>query len=494
MTSRIRWLGIGMVLCFVVLFLQLNNVQVKNAHTYATSPYNPAVIEARYDQPRGIIQSADGVVLAQSVRTTKGSYKYLRQYPMGPLFSQITGYLSFNYLPTGVEATYGSYLAQHNRPIKTIGDLLTNPVETDTVTLTLSSKLQQTAQQALAGRNGAIVALDPTTGAILAMYSNPTFDPNPLAVNNATTEALAFKVDNTIDPATGFSPAVSLAYQDSFPPGSTFKIVTATAAYEYAPKLVDVPMPYYTCIPGGTLGGQAPNRPLCNFGAGGCGGTIAEMLPPSCDTGFAILGTRVGAAAMTAEADSFGFNQQPPIDLPPSPFEPSHFLLPSCYGGNQIFLAFVSIGQDCTIATPLQMALVAAGIADGGVVMTPHVMYEIRDSQNDLVKVYQPVTWHQAASQATANALRDLMVGVVRFGTASGVGFPAQDDVAAKTGTAEVGQGNTATTDWMIAFAPATNPTVAIAVVVPHQSLSATGAEIAGPVMKTMIEAALAGP
>ena len=492
MTNRIGWLGVGMVLCFIVLFLQLNNVQVKDAHKYATSPYNPAVIAARYDQPRGIIQSADGVVLAQSVPTTKGSYKYLRQYPMGPLFAQITGYLSFNYLPTGVEASYGSYLAQHNRPIKTIRDLLTTPVETDTVTLTLSSKLQETAQQALAGRVGAIVVLDPTTGAVLAMYSNPTYDPNPLAANNATIEALAFKVDNTIDPATGYSPAVSLAYQDSFPPGSTFKIVTATAAYEYAPSLVDTPMPYYTCIPGGTLGGQAPNRPLCNYGEGGCGGTIAEMLPPSCDTGFALLGTKVGAESMQAEAQSFGFNQQPPIDLPPSPFEVSDFLQADCWKGAQIFLAFASIGQDCTVATPLQMALVAAGIADGGVVMTPHVMYQIRDSDNNLVKLYQPTAWHRAASQATANALRALMVNVVQFGTASGVGFPPQDDVAAKTGTAQVGLGNTATTDWMIAFAPAYNPTVAIAVVVPHQALSATGAEVAGPVMKTMIEGALA--
>jgi len=493
--KRIRWLGIGMVVCFLALFVQLNNVQVVKAHQYATDSHNPTAIQAKYDQPRGIIQSADGVVLAQSVRTTKGSYKYVRQYPMGSLFGQITGYLPIGGLPTGVEAFYGSYLAQHNRPVKTIGDLLTTPVETDTVTVNLSSKLQKTSQQALNGRDGAIVVLNPTTGAILSMYANPTYDPNPLAVNDATTVAGAFKADNTKNPVTGFAPAVSLAYQDSFPPGSTFKVVTATAAYEHAPKLVDIPMPYYTCIPGGTLGGQAQNRPLCNYGSGGCGGTIAQMLPPSCDTGFAILGTRVGAAGMTAEADAFGFNQQPPIDLPPSPFEISQFLQPSCPGvGAQIILAYSSIGQDCTVASPLQMALVAAGIANGGVVMTPHVMYEIRDSQNNLVQRYQPTVWHRAASQATANALRDLMVNVVKFGTASGVGFPAQDDVAAKTGTAQVGVGNSATTDWMIAFAPAAAPTVAVAVVIPHQSLSATGAEVAGPVMKTMIQAALAGP
>jgi len=492
MAGRVRWLGVGMMLCFVLLFLQLNNVQVKNAHTYATSAYNPAVIQAKYDQPRGIIQSADGVVLAQSARTVKGSYKYVRQYPTGSLFSQITGYLPIGGLPTGVEATYGQYLAQHNRPVKTIGDLLTTPVETDTVTLTLSSKLQETARQALDGRNGAIVVIDPTTGAILAMYSNPTFDPNPLALNDATTVANAYKADTTKDPVSGFAPAVSLAYQDSFQPGSTFKVVTATAAYTYAPKLVDTPMPSYVCIPVGTLGGQGV--PLCNSGMSACGGTIAVMLPESCDPGFALLGTRVGAASMTAEAQSFGFNQQPPLDLPTSIYQPSHFLtVPHENCSAQILLAYASIGQDCTVASPLQMALVAAGIANGGVVMTPHVMYAIRDSQNNLVEQYQPKAWHRASSPATAAALRGLMVNVVKFGTAAGDGFPASWDVAAKTGTAQVGVGNTRTTDWMIALAPASNPTVAIAVAMPNQPVDETGALVAGPIVKTMIQAVLAG-
>ncbi len=317
MAGRIRWLGVGMVVCFLALFLQLNNVQVKNANKYATSSYNPSVIEAKYDQPRGIIQSADGVVLAQSVRAKSGSYKYVREYPMGSLFGQITGYLPIGGLATGVENTYNAYLAQHNRPVKTLGDLLTTPVETDTVTLTVSSKLQETARQALDGRDGAIVVLDPTTGAVLAMYSNPSYDPNPLAANDATTVNQAYEADTTKNPQTGFAPEVSLAYQDFFQPGSTFKVVTATAAYQYAPKLVDTSIPYYGCIPVGTLGGQGV--PLCNDGLTSCGGTIAVMLPESCDPGFALLGTKVGAVSMQAEAQSFGFNQQPPIDLPHEP-------------------------------------------------------------------------------------------------------------------------------------------------------------------------------
>jgi peptidoglycan glycosyltransferase len=489
---RIRGLAVVMALCFFALFVQLNNVQVVKGHHYATSPYNPQVVLQRYDQPRGVIQSADGVVLAKSVGISGGSYKYERKYPLGSLFGQITGYLSFTYGATGVEETYGSYLAQHNRPIKTLGDLLTTPAETDTVTLTLSTKLQQTAKQALKGNDGAVVVLDPHTGAVRAMYSNPNFDPNPLALNNTATEAQAFTADN-VKNAGGFAPAASLAYQDIFPPGSTFKVVTTTAAYEHAPTLVNGSIPVFSCIPGGYFGGQGKNNPLCNDGDVPCGGTIAVMLPQSCDPGYAILGTRVGSSSMTAQANSFGFNQQPPIDLPHSPFEVSDFLQPNCYRGQQVFLAYSSIGQDCTIATPLQMALVAAAIANGGVEMTPHVMFEIRDQQNNLVKRYQPTPWLRPASQATAGAVTTLMENVVKHGTAAGVGFPAQDDVAAKTGTAQVGLGNTLTTDWMIAFAPASNPTVAVAVAIPHQPRDETGARVAGPVVKTMIEAALAG-
>jgi len=492
MARRIRWLGVAILLCFGVLLAQLTNIQVRQAHQYATNPNNPAVIAQRFDQPRGIIQSANGVVLAESVPATSGSYEYQREYPDGPLFAHIVGYLSPIYGATGVEDSYNQYLVAHNKPVKTLGDLLTTTTVTDTVTLTMSTVLQQDAVNALAGRNGAVVVIDPSTGAIEAMYSNPTFDPNPLTANDQTTETQAYAAANARNPVTGFAPAVSLAYQNIFPPGSTFKTVTTAAAYDHKPILVKKPQPYYRCIPPHTLGGQT--TPLCNYGASGCGGTIAEMLPPSCDTGYALLGADVGAPDMTAEAEAFGFNQQPPIDLPHSSFEVSDFLQSDCYQGAEIFLAFSSIGQKCTAATPLQMALVAAGFADGGTIMAPHVATQVRDSQGTVVSMYKPTPWMQATSPATAAAVTKLMQEVVQSGTAAGVGFPPQDQVAAKTGTAQVGVGNTATTDWMIAFAPAGHPTVAIAVVIPNQSLSATGAEISGPVVKYMIEQALAQP
>src|SRR5487761_895822 len=228
MARRIRWLGLFMVGCFVLIFLQLNYVQVVKAHQYASDPNNPQVIQATYGQTRGSIVSADGVILAQSVPAPAGSsYKYQRQYPTGALFGQITGYFSHIYGTAGVENYYSSDLLSHNRPIKTLGDLLTTRTVTDTVTLTLSDKLQTDAMNALSGRNGAIVVLDPKTGAIEAMYSNPSFDPNPLAslacavsktvgTKNECVETVAGQAWTGYNTANsgGFDPFTSLSYQD----------------------------------------------------------------------------------------------------------------------------------------------------------------------------------------------------------------------------------------------------------------------------------------
>jgi penicillin-binding protein A len=499
---RIRWIGIVVLACFILLFLQLNDIQVVKAHKYASDPNNPQMLAAKYSEPRGAIVSSNGTVLAYSTPAPKGSsqYKYQRVYPTGSLFSQITGVDSPVFGSYGVEASYNSYLTAHNQPVKTLGDLLTTRTVTDTVTLTLSDALQIDAKNALGPNDGAVVVLNPSSGAIEAMYSNPTYDPNPLASLNEATEQGAWETDTAKPDALGNVGFTSLAYQNIAFPGSTFKIVTATAAYEHAPQLVDTPMPSYQCIPPGTLGGQT--TPLCNFGGDQsppCGGTIAQMLPPSCDTGFALLGTKVGAGGMTLEADSFGFNQQPPIDLPHSSGEVSQFLQPSCYQNAEVFLAFASFGQDCTKASPLQMAMVAAGVANNGVIMTPHVMSQVHDSQGNLVETYKPKPWLTPMSAPTAAALNNLMTQVVTApnGTANGVDFLPQDDVAAKTGTAQVqnaaGQ-YIATNDWMIAFAPASAPKVAIAVEMLNQPVSDTGAQQAGPVMNTMIQDALAAP
>lgn len=494
MATRIRILGMAMVLCFVVLFLQLNNLQVVKAHQYASDPANPAVIAQEYDQPRGIIQSADGQILAQSVAGPSGSrYKFVRQYPpqWAVLFSHIVGFFSYDYAPKGgygVEGTYDKYLVAHNAPVKSLGDLLTTRTVTDTVTLTMTTALQQAAASALAGRLGAVAVLDPKTGAVMALYSNPTYDPNPLAAPDSTTEINAWTSD-VAPGSTGIAPLTSVAYQRAYPPGSTFKTITTAAAYDHAPQLINRVYPVRSCT-------SLPdtNKQLCNFHGGSCGGDIQEMLPPSCDTGYALLGLDVGGTNLYEEAASFGFDSVPPIDLPTSSLNAeSNFPTPDQFAQNQPGVAYSAIGQQNVQANVLQMAMVASAFANGGVIMTPHVMAEIRDSQGNLVTSYKPSAWHQATSPATASAVLALMTKVAQYGTAAGI-FPASEDVAAKTGTAQTNNG-ASTTDWMIAFAPANNPKVAVAVVVPGQPggvSDTTGAAVAGPIVRTMIAAALA--
>ena len=493
MQRRIRILGIAMVLCFVVLFLQLNNIQVLRAHQYATDPGNPQVIAQEYEQPRGVIESADGQVLAQSVPGPKGTrYRYVRQYPTqwAQLFSHIVGVFSYNYAPKGgygVEGTYDKYLVSHNKPVKSVRDLLTTRTVTDTVTLTISTTLQQAAANALGGKTGAVVALDPTTGAVLAMYSNPTYDPTPLASPDSKTEAAGWASLIANGPG-GVPPLVSLAYGRAYPPGSTFKTITTAAAYDHAPQLVNKFYPYLGCtkLP-------ATDKQLCNFHGGVCGGNIAQMLPPSCDTGYALLGLDIGGQNLYDEASGFGFDSRPPIDLPTSVFSISNFPTPDQFAHNQPGVAYSAIGQQNVQANALQMAMVASGIADNGVIMTPHVMYQIHDSQGNLVTRYKPTPWRQATSQSTAQAVNHLMTQVAQRGTAAGI-FPGQENVAAKTGTAETGN---STTDWMIAFAPANQPRIAVAVVVPGEPggiNDLVGATVAGPIVRAMIAAVLAQP
>jgi peptidoglycan glycosyltransferase len=506
MERRIRWLGIFLVLCFVALFLQLNNIQILKAHALSTSPTNPRVIAVERNDPRGDILSADGVVLASSIPSS-GFYKYQRTYNpyTAVLFSQIVGYDSIIYGKTGIESQYDSYLQSHTRPAKTLGDLLTSRTTTGNVTLTIGTKLQSQVAQAVdatdvngdAPQAGAVV-MNVKTGAIEAMYGNPTFDPNPLVSPNVAAEKYAW---TALDPESAQSPLVSRAFQYGFLPGSTFKTVTSAAVYDRQPALAKQVIPATNCIPL-----PQSDKQLCNYaGVDGvhetCGGTldtvtgVSAILPQSCDTAFATLGMDLGGPALLAEAEAFGFNLPVPIDLPgagvsqfpttvATPTTPSILDKPT-----QAYSAF---GQQDVVATALQMAMVADAFADRGVIMTPHVMDNIRDSSGNLLTTYQPHPWLTATSPLTASAVTTLMQAVVTNGTAAEVGFPASWDVAAKTGTAETGPNASLTNDWMIAFAPASDPKVAVAVVVPNQASSATGASTSGPPMKTILGDALA--
>ncbi len=498
MERRIRRLGVVMLLLFIGLFVQLNNIQVFKAHGLATASANPRNFTDEYQYPRGTIYSADGLQLAYSEPSTNAYYKYQRVYPANTasLFAQITGFDSILYGHlTGVEGEYNSFLTAHTPPAKTLRDLLTDRTQVDDVTLTVNSGLQEQTAAAVdsapGGSPAAAVVLNPTTGAVEAMYANPTFDPNPLSSLNLTTQRLAWFSYN--QGGYGNTPLLSNAFQTTYEPGSTFKIVTTSAVLETRPDLASMTYPSIVQIPLPNSGGQF----LHNYHYSSCGGNLAQIVAFSCDADFAQIGLDLyqgNPQTLTQQAQAYGFNQQIPIDLPGSGV--SQFPTAGALLHNAPGRAKAAIGQELTYSTALQMALVAEGVANGGVVMTPHLMAQIRDNQGNLVESYAPTPWMRAVSQQTAATLTTFMQGVVTMpgGTAARVGFPAAWQVAAKTGTAETGVTNQLTNDWMIAFAPASHPTVAVAVVVPNQPASATGAETTGPIMKQILAAALGMP
>jgi peptidoglycan glycosyltransferase len=480
-----------MIIAFSLVIVQLVNIQFLKAPSLNSASGNPRNLGQVFDNQRGYIFAADGSVLAKSVSSTQGPYHYMRTYPDGSLFSQIVGYSSLYLGTAGIEDEYYQYLVARAQPAQTLEQLLFSPPPkaTDNVTLTVVPALQSLAQRELAGRDGAVVVINPTTGAIEAMYSNPTYDPNPLSSLDLTVEKAADYADLQKD-SEGFTSFDSLAYHDSFAPGSTFKIVTTSAVYDLKPGLAGFNTPQVSSTP---LPGT--NLLFHNYGSETCGGTIAQMLPPSCDTGYALLGLQVGAQAMHTEAASFGFDTVPPLDLPGvNGVAASNFPTPAQLRYNSPGLAYSSIGQQDVSATALQMALVAAGVANGGVIMTPHLMEQVRTNQGSVVTSYTPTPWLKATSPQTASTVSTLMQSVVTApnGTANKVGFPPQDHVAAKTGTAETGVTNQFTTDWMVAFAPANTARVAVAVVLPQQVPSSTGAENSGPIINAMVQAALA--
>ncbi|MGH9091649.1 MAG: penicillin-binding transpeptidase domain-containing protein [Acidimicrobiales bacterium] len=517
MGRRIRWMGLVLILCFALVILQLVNVQFRQASALNASQYNGRNTSQRLDNQRGLIFAATGTVIAQSKKNPNakaGTYKYYRTYPTGTLFSGVVGYDSYFYGTSGIENVYNTQLSPHTQPARSLGQLLSPPPpSTDNVTLTVEKPLQEAAREALAAipdanQDGAVVAIQPKTGAVLADYSSPSFDPNTLAQPNVTKEEAAGHADFTTKDPEGFNPGYPMATFDAFAPGSTFKVVTSAAVYDLDPSLITFNYPAKGCTPVGEI--PTTNAQICNdytnpSGANACGGTMVQMLPESCDPGYATLGLTLGKTNLYDQAQAFGFNATPPIDLnapangKPGIVSKSNFPTPTDLSAGHspgpAGVAYSAFGQQTVTATALQNAMVAAGIANTGAVMTPHLMASVRtNAQDQLVESYTPKTYKDATSVTAAQSVNKLMQGVVTTpnGTANGVGFPPQDKVAAKTGTAQVGTPVTSTNDWMIGFAPATDPTVAVAVVVPYQPTSNYGATIAGPIMLRMIEATLA--
>ena len=481
MNTQIRRLGIVLCVLFVILFVQLNWLQVIDARRLNEHPGNTRAVVRDFARPRGVVQTADGVVIARS-DPSDDQFERQRSYPEGELFAHLTGYFSFTYGSDGVERTYNDALTGRERQlsIDRLGDLLLEKDQTANVTLTVSKRLQQVATRELGARKGAVVALDPKTGAILAMADYPSYDPNPLASHDQKAVRTAWERLNN-DPD---KPLLPRTYRERYFPGSVFKVVTtatglatgvATPTQPVYPVLTELPLP------------QSP-QPLGNFGGGRCGGPLPEALRVSCNTSFGQLGLDLGGDRLSAGAQAFGFTKVPPLDLPfgvASTFPPG-----SEFARDKPALAKSAIGQQDVSATPLQMALVSAAIANGGTVMTPHVMAEVRDSEGRVIEEFNPSAWTTAVSADVAATTRDMMIGVVERGSGTRARIPGVR-VAGKTGTAQTGRDTSHV--WFTAFAPAEDPKVAVAVILEDQPSAdeATGGALAAPIAQTVMRAAL---
>jgi len=483
-SRRLGILASIILLLFVAVAAQSANIQFFKAPSLDASSINPRTGTTSLKYPRGDIYAADGTILAESRAVSNSYYPYRRVYPLGSLTSGVIGFSGPSYANWALEAQYNSYLQAHPQPPQSFAQVLAPTSAADSITLTLQPALQRVAAKALAGQDGAVVVLNPSTGGILAMYSNPTYDPTPLTSPTFAVAAAAWKAD-TKGNAHGFPPLGLVATQQTFPPGSSFKVITTAAAVVGRPDLLTKVYPQLSQVTFPTS-----NKPFHNFGGSTCGGNVAVMLPISCDIGYALLGLDLGANLMASTADSFGYNEVPPIDLPGA--VKSYFPSASSFASNIPGLAYSSIGQENVRTSALMNALVAAAVANGGVMMTPHFLDFVTAPDGTVVKRYVPTIWKTPLTPSQALQIVPLMQNVVKFGTLSGVGFPSADDVAGKTGTAQVGNGAKNTDDWVIAFAPASAPTIAVAVVLPFQPQGQEGATTAGPVAKCMVEAALA--
>ena len=484
MDRAIRRLGLFIMLLFCILFAQLNYIQVFRATELDTSPTNSRPIDQAFSQPRGTVSTADGVIVADSV-PVDSKKKFQRVFPEGELYAAVTGYFNYTFGATGVERAYNEELSGRTaeQQVKSVSDLFVDRDKSGDVALTLRSDVQKVAQEALGGQRGSVVAIDPRTGGVIALWSYPSFDPNLLSSHNYEKASQAKAL---YENAPG-NPLLAKAYREIYPPGSTFKVVTAATGVETGKVTPDEPN--YPVLRELDVPQTTKNIP--NFAGESCGGTLFTVLAKSCNTSFAQMGLDIGGPDMITGADAFGFNERPPFDLPSvaSTFPDVDFSkqLPT--------LAQAAIGQGSVAATPLQMALVAAGIANDGVIYEPHVVSEVRDRDGDIVLSNGPTVWKRPISAQTADIMRQAMRGVVEGGTLTRLQIPGVD-VGGKTGTAQFGASTPLRSHaWTIAFAgpPGQPATIAVAVIVEGQDglSEATGGRVAGPIAKQVIEAAM---
>lgn len=484
MNAPVRRVALAVMVMITLLMANLTYVQVVKAGEYRSDPRNQRVLFAEYARQRGQI-SAGGQVLAESVQVR--DREYARRYPDGAVYATVTGYFSPTYGARGIERAESEVLngSDDRLFVRRLSDIVTgrDPAGGNVV-LTIDPRMQEAAYRALSDQNyaGAVVALRPQTGEILAMVSTPSYDPNKLAGGTAAEQQAAWTQYRSADPPVLRNRAI----QDIYPPGSTFKVVVSAAALSNG-RTADTPLTAASSI---IL--TNTNTPLRNFANTPCGNgrtaPLSEALARSCNTAFAELAGELGEDALRQQAEKFGINGE---------------TLATDFGtveGSSLgsiddvaALQQSGIGQRDVRLTPLQNAMVAATVANRGQMMRPYLVKEIQTQDLEVVDTTSPDRLGQAVDSGVASTLTQLMIGSEN--RTSGTKIPGVQ-IASKTGTAEQGENPkfTAPHNWYIAFAPAENPQIAVAVLVENGgdgNLEATGGSRAAPIGRTVIQAGL---
>jgi peptidoglycan glycosyltransferase len=488
MNKPIRTISIFCLLLFLALMLNATYLQYWKAGALNDDPRNRRVLEASFSSERGAIL-VGRTAIAESERSND-RYEWQRTYPEPFKYAHVTGWFSY-FSATGIEASYNSVLSGEDERlfVTRLVDLLSNDgTKGGSVQLTLDPDAQEAAFDGLAalgeGVEGSVVALEPDTGKILAMASLPSYDPNELADHDFSAVAKRAEELQERDD----EPLLNRAIQTRLAPGSTFKLVTAAAAIE------ELGYDAQTLVPGGAtyqLPQTTGDSGLIDNEGRDCGTDkipFTQAMAQSCNTTFAKLAVDVGADAMLDQAEAFGFNSDYLDDL--SPQAQSNF--PK--GMNPPETGQSGIGQFEVQATPLQMAMVSAAIANGGTVMRPYVVDAVLTPELAPLPATDPEELSSAVDPSTADVLTDLMVETVSNGTASPAAIPGYD-VAGKTGTAQSGVEGQAPYAWFTSFAPADDPEVAVAVMlekVPGRSTDEiAGGALGGPIAKAVMEAVI---
>lgn len=479
MPRQIRRLSFVFGLMLIALLVNVTLIQVVNAGDYRDRQGNQRILLAEYDRERGpILVGTDPI--ARSVETGN-TLTYLRTYPNGPLYAPVTGFYSLVYGATGLERTENRILNGKSPlfAVDRVQQLVAGRQPAGgAVTTTINAAAQRAAYRGLRGKKGAVVAIEPSTGRILASVQSPSFDPNLLSSHDPATIREYYN-DLEADPD---KPLLNRPIVSLNPPGSTFKLVTAAAALasgQYTPESV-LPGPRTYQLP-------LSSKKLRNWTGQECGPdgkvTLKRALEISCNTAFAWLGNQLGADALRAQAQAFGFDTRFEIPLraatstfPDDPDEPQ--------------TALSAIGQFDVRATAMQMAMVAASIGNSGRTMTPYLVQEVRAPDLSIVQTTEPAQFADALQPSEALALAEMMVGVVENGTGSNARISGVR-VAGKTGTAQTGN-DLPSVAWFVSFAPATAPQVAVAVVVEDAGLEeVSGNGLAAPIAQEVMKAVL---